>query len=107
MSVEVLILALLAGAANYAFRVGPMFLRAFRGPPEGLPGRFLAATGPAAIATLAAASLWPMLTADPGRAVPLAAGCAAVLGLWAWRRSVVVATLGGPVVHGLVLWAIA
>ncbi len=107
MSPEVLTLALLGGAANYAFRVLPMRLPLFRGPPEGGSGRFLAATGPAAIATLVVASFLPMLPPVLGEAMPLAAGTAAVLGLWAWRRSVVLATLGGPLVYGLTLAALA
>lgn len=107
MNGDVLLLALLAGLANYAFRVLPMHLPFFRGPPEGAFGRFLAATGPAAIATLAAASALPLLSPDPARALPLAAGTAAVLGLWLWRRSVVLATLAGPLAYGLVLAALA
>jgi branched-subunit amino acid transport protein AzlD len=107
VSVEVLALCLLAGAANYAFRVLPMHLPLFRNPPQGAFGRFLTATGPAAIATLTAASLWPMAAADAARAVPLAAGIAAVLGLWLWRRSVVLATLGGPVAYAAALAALA
>lgn len=100
MSGGILLLALIAGAANYAFRVLPMRLPLFGGPPQGALGRFLSATGPAAIATLAAASLLPMLSAEWPRALPLAAGIAAVLGLWAWRRSVVLATLGGALAYG-------
>lgn len=103
MSGEILILCLLAGAANYAFRVLPMHLPVFRGAPRGALGRFLAATGPAAVATLAVASLLPMLSSDPAEALPLAAGVAAVLGLWHWRRSVVLATLGGPVAYAAAL----
>jgi hypothetical protein len=33
---------------------------------------------------------------------PLIGGVAAVLGLWLWRRSVVVATLGGSLAYAVV-----
>jgi branched-subunit amino acid transport protein AzlD len=106
MTAGVLILCLLAGAANYAFRVLPMYLPLLRNPPQGAFGRFLAATGPAAIATLTAAALWPLLP-DAAAALPVLAGLLAVAGLWLWRRSVVVATLGGPVAYALALAALA
>ncbi len=100
MRVEVLVLALLVGAANYAFRYGPIAARLGEGQAAGWPGRFLAATGPAAIATLVVASVLPL--AAGGGVVPLAAGVGAVLGLWVWRRSVVLATLAGAVAYGAV-----
>lgn len=104
MRVEVLVLALIVGLANYAFRYGPIGARLGEGQGGGRMARFLAATGPAAIATLVVASALPMVD---GAALPMAAGGAAVLGLWAWRRSVVLATLAGSAVHGVVVWLLA
>jgi hypothetical protein len=69
--------------------------------PGGAVGRFLTATGPAAVATLFVAS---MLSFDLGtlRAVlPLVAGTAAVLAGFAATRSVAVATIAGAAGHGL------
>lgn len=99
MRLEILILALTVGAANYAFRYGPTRLSRGAGQGTGPLSRFLSATGPAAIATLVVASLLPM--AQAAQVVPLTAGAAAVLGLWFWRRSVVIATLGGSLAYAL------
>lgn len=96
---EVLVLALIVGFANYAFRYGPLRFGLGDGRATGPMAWFLAATGPAAIATLVMASVLPMAGRD---LVPLLAGVAAVLAVWAWRRSVVLATLAGSVVYGAV-----
>ena len=57
MNGELLVVALLAGAANWAFRVLPTLTRTDRLPPSGRLERFLSATGPAAIATLFVAAI--------------------------------------------------
>lgn len=109
MTGDLLSLALLAGTANYALRVVPARMQSGKqspgqvsAPPDtGLRARFLAATGPAAIATLFVASALPMLTALPPDLIALAAGTGAVLAVFAARRSVVAATLAGSVIHGL------
>ncbi|MEY4982846.1 MAG: hypothetical protein RIR62_1112 [Pseudomonadota bacterium] len=100
MNPDILTLALIVGAANWIFRYGPMRLDLGARAETGPLARFLAATGPAAIATLVVASILPM-AGDAARLLPLAAGTAAVLALWVWRRSVVISTLGGAVVYGL------
>lgn len=107
MRAEVLWLAALAGGATLAFRVLPMLLPGLVAPGRGFWGRFLSATGPAAIAALAAAALGPMAAARPDGVLPLLAGTAAVLALWAWRRSVVLATLGGPLAYAAALALVA
>ena len=101
MKTELLALAALTGLATWAFRVVPTKLRLAPDAPEGPLRRFLAATGPAAIATLFTASVLPMLQTGTTPAGPMIAGTAAVLGLWAVRRSVVLATLGGACAYGL------
>ena len=101
MRAELLALAALTGAITWAFRVVPMWLRRGDAAPEGGLRRFLAATGPAAIATLFTASVLPMLQGGAAPPGPMLAGTAAVLGLWALRRSVVLATLGGAAAYGL------
>lgn len=106
MSWELLTVALLAGLANWAFRALPILLHADRMAVGGWLGRFLSATGPAAIGTLFVASVLPSLSLDPARLVPLLAGTAAVLAVWFARRSVVLATLCGAIVHGLATWAL-
>lgn len=101
MNPDLLALALVVGGCNWAFRYLPTRLDASALPQGGPWARFLAATGPAAIATLAVASLMPLVTARATALVPLAAGVAAVLGVFLWRRSVVAATLAGSAAYGL------
>lgn len=101
MRPELLALAALTGLATWAFRVVPMWLRRLDAAPEGGLRRFFAATGPAAIATLFTASVLPMLQDPALDPVPFLAGTAAVPGLWALRRSVVLASLGGACAYGL------
>ena len=105
MSLHILILALMVGAANWAFRYGPTRLSRETGQGSGPLARFLSATGPAAIATLVVASVLPMANAAQG--VPLVVGVGAVLALWVWRRSVVIATLGGSLAYALATLAAA
>jgi Branched-chain amino acid transport protein (AzlD) len=107
MNGELLTVALLAGAANWAFRALPILARTDRIAGGGWFGRFLAATGPAAIATLFVASILPSLTPEMSRLLPALTGTLAVLAVFGARRSVVAATLAGALVHGLTTWAIA
>ena len=100
MSPDLLIVALLAGAANWAFRVLPTRMRSADLPPAGRMARCLAATGPAAIATLFVAAILPLLAGVPKDMAALALGTLAVVGVFIVRRSVVAATLGGAVVYG-------
>lgn len=99
ISGSVLLLAVIVGGANWAFRVLPILLHRSRSQPGGAMGRFLSATGPAAIATLFVASVLPMAKAGP--MVPLLAGLAAVAAVSLATRSVVAATLAGSAVYGL------
>ena len=99
---DLLMLAGLVGACNWAFRYLPM--RMHLGQAEGVVARMLAATGPAAVAALVVASLLPMVRVGP--VWPLIVGVLAVLGVYAVRRSVVLATLAGSVGYGLALWGL-
>jgi len=66
--------------------------------PDGMLSRFLAATGPAAIATLFVASVLPMVQgAVP---LPMVVGTLAVIAVYAVSRSVVGATLAGSAAYG-------
>lgn len=96
-------LALAVGAANWAFRYGPIRLNLSQAAQGNGPlARFLGATGPAAIATLVVASLMPLASGGSGALIPAGAGAAAVIALWVWRKSVVLATLGGAVAYAAV-----
>jgi branched-subunit amino acid transport protein len=106
MNADLLIVALLAGAANWAFRALPILLRTDRMALGGWLERFLSATGPAAIATLFVASILPALTPDLIRLLPLITGISAVLGGWLATRSVALATLAGAIAHGATVWMI-
>jgi hypothetical protein len=100
MNPELLALAAIVGAANYAFRYGPTRMNLGALTPDGWLARALAAIGPAAIATLVAASLLPFV-APFAAPLPLLAGTSAVLGLFAATRSVVGATLAGALAYGM------
>lgn len=106
MNTELLTVALMAGAANWAFRVLPTLARTDRLTPGGWLERFLAATGPAAIGTLFVASVLPLLSTDVSALLPVATGTLAVVAVYLGARSVVGATLAGAVAHGLVFWLI-
>jgi Branched-chain amino acid transport protein (AzlD) len=107
MTWDLLTVAVLAGTANWAFRALPILARADRIAGGGWFGRFLAATGPAAIATLFVASILPTLTPEGSRLLPVLTGTLAVLAVYGARRSVVAATLAGALAHGLATWAVA
>ncbi|MDP4891276.1 AzlD domain-containing protein [Cypionkella sp.] len=105
MRSEVLTLALLVGFCTWAFRVFPTRADLSTLAPTGILARFLAATGPAAIATLFVASVMPWL--QGGVALPMICGIAAVLAAYAGSRSVVAATLAGSVGYGFAVWGLA
>lgn len=101
MNGDLVLMAVLAGAANWGFRVMPTLLLRREPRPGGAAARFLAATGPAAIATLVVASVLPQLWPAPRDLLPLALGTlATVAGFWP-RRSVVAGTLCGALAYGL------
>ena len=102
MNLDLLLLAGLAGVANWAFRYLPTRLNLQALPATGPLARFLAATGPAAIGTLFVAALLPALEPVPTGVLPLLGGIATVLAVWHWRRSVVAATLAGSAAYGLI-----
>ncbi|MBK8439966.1 MAG: AzlD domain-containing protein [Rhodobacter sp.] len=105
MSGALIAMAVLAGAANWAFRALPTMLMRREPHPGGLAARFLAATGPAAIATLFVASVLPQLYPAPRDLAPLAVGTAmTVLAFWP-RRSVVAGTLAGAAAYAVAFWA--
>jgi hypothetical protein len=106
MNTELLTIALIAGAANWIFRVLPTLARTDRLAPGGWLEGFLAATGPAAIGTLFVASVLPMLAPHIGALLPVATGTLAVGAVFLGSRSVVAATLAGAVAHGLVVWLV-
>lgn len=105
MNSDLLIVAVLAGAANWVFRVLPTRMKTADLAPGGLMARFLAASGPAAIGTLFVASVLPVLSLVPSGFVPQFLGTLAVVAVFAARRSVVAATLAGALAHGLTVWA--
>ena len=104
MRTEVLTLALIVGAFTWAFRFFPTRADLSALSQGGPLSRFLAATGPAAIATLFTASAIPFV--QGGMAGPLALGTCAVLAVFAATRSAVGATMAGSAGYGLGLWLI-
>lgn len=107
MSGDLVLMAVLAGAANWAFRALPTILMRKEPQPGGLAARFLAATGPAAIATLFAASVLPQIWPAPRETLPLLAGIAATIAAFWPRRSIVAGTLTGAAAYAVVFWLIS
>jgi len=106
MKADLVIMALMAGAANWAFRALPVILMRREARPGGMAARFLASTGPAAIATLFVASVLPQLWPVPRDLLPLAAGVAATVLAFLPRRSVVAGTLCGAAGYAAAFWAL-
>lgn len=103
MRPEILALALIVGGCNWLFRYGPLRADLTRLRDTGPLARFLAATGPAAIATLFVASVMPEVLG--GVQPPLLLGVLAVVAVFAASRSVVLATVAGAAGYGLAVWA--
>ena len=72
------------------------------GDPAAPLSRFLAATGPAAIAALYIGAVIPMLSPRLGDIAPLLLGSGVVVAIYLWRRDVTLATLGGALAYGCV-----
>ena len=101
MRADVLELALIAGFLTYLWRYLPLRANLSDMAPNGRLARFLAATGPAAIATLFVAEMLPLVhstVAQQGRA---SVGVLVVLLAYRWRKTVVFATLCGAVACGV------
>ena len=99
---EVWALIFIVGLCTWAFRYFPTRLDLTNLPKTGALARFLASTGPAAIATLFVASILPLMA--QGIPLPLVAGVAAVLAVYGGSKSVVGATLAGSAAYGAVFW---
>ena len=106
MKTELVLLALMVGGANWAFRALPIILMRRETAPGGVMARFLAATGPAAIATLFVASVLPQIWPEPRDIVPLAVGTIATVAAFLPRRSVVTATMAGAAAYALAFWLV-
>ncbi len=105
MPSDAILLAVIVGVCTWGFRYLPLRAGLHDIAPGGPLGRFLAAIGPAAVATLFVAAAMPYAHSIGGPVLPLLpllAGVAAVLVVFAWRKSVVLATLAGSVAFGLV-----
>lgn len=107
MNLGLLIMALCVGLVTWGFRFGPTRLDLSSLPTDGWLARFLASTGPAAIATLFVASILPIVHGLGGQNLPLSFGIASVLVIYALARSVVMATLAGSFAYGVVFWIVA
>lgn len=107
MNPDLVIMALMAGVANWAFRALPVMLMKREARPGGIAARFLASTGPAAIATLFVASVLPQIWPAPRDLWPLAAGVAATVLAFLPRRSVVAGTLAGAAGYAAAFWMLA
>ena len=101
MRFDVLELALIAGGLTYLWRYLPLRANLGKMAPGGTLARFLGATGPAAIATLFVAEMLPLVHATLPHQGRVLLGVLGVLLAYAWRKSVVFATLAGAVTCGV------
>lgn len=101
MNTDLLLMAALAGLANWAFRALPTILLRQEPKPGGVFAGFLASTGPAAIATLFVASGMGMISPAAKDLVPFAVGTLGTVLAFLPKRSVVVATLAGATAYGI------
>lgn len=99
---EVMALAVIVGACTWGFRYVPLRMDLTKLRPDSLMGRFLAATGPAAIATLFVAEAMPYLRAPLAGQMPLWGGVLAVVLVYAAARSAVMATVAGALAFGAI-----
>lgn len=106
MNSALVLMAVLAGVANWAFRALPTLLLKSEPRPGGLSARFLAATGPAAIATLFVASVFPQIWPAPHDVFPLVVGTLATVVSFLPRKSVVAGTLTGALAYGVTVWIV-
>ncbi|MCD7058707.1 AzlD domain-containing protein [Pelagibacterium xiamenense] len=107
MNADLVIITLIVGIGTWVFRVLPTKIDLTAGRPGGPVSRFLAATGPAAIAALFAVSFLPMLEPDMTVLAPVAIGIAATVAGFAFRRDVALATVFGAIAYGLAYALIA
>jgi len=105
MSTDVILVCLLVGVVNYLFRYLPLRIGARRtsgGLKSGPLSRVLDSIGIASICALLVVSGAPDVMRDPQRLLPSLAGFV-LLTLIFWRtKSIIIATLTGAVVYGLV-----
>lgn len=101
MNSDLILMAALAGLANWGFRALPILVMKSEPKAGGIFARFLASTGPAAIATLFVASVMGQLYPEPKELLPLTAGVMGTILAFLPRRSVVGATLVGSLAYGL------
>ncbi|WP_127145009.1 AzlD domain-containing protein [Pelagibacterium montanilacus] len=106
MNTDLLILVAIVGLGTWAMRALPLRLPFFSGRPGGAMSRFLAATGPAALAALTAASFLPLATPDVAVLGPTLVGSAAVVGGHFATRDMAAAALVGAVAYGITVWLI-
>ena len=102
MNSEFLLVTLLVGLGTWMLRFLPTRFMRGTGDPQAPLSRFLAATGPAAIAALYVGGVLPMLSTQIADIAPLVVGSLAVVAIYLWRRDVTLATLGGAICYGVV-----
>jgi branched-subunit amino acid transport protein len=102
LDTEFLIVTILVGLGTWMLRYLPIRLMRGSADPDAPFSRFLAATGPAAIAALYIGSVVPMVAPDMAANAPLFGGTVAVVLAYYWRRDVTIATLCGAIVYGLI-----
>lgn len=102
MNLELILVTLLVGLGTYLIRFLPTFFMRGTGNPDAPLSRFLAATGPAAIAALYTGAVISSFAPDLKTIAPMLVGSLTVVAVYSWRKDVTVATLLGAVTYGIV-----
>ncbi|MDX7992924.1 L-valine transporter subunit YgaH [Xenorhabdus sp. Reich] len=101
---RILFIGLVVGAANFLFRYLPLRLGANRAPARkaGKMGTILDSIGIASICSLLIVSGIPDVMKEHNKFLPTLIGCLTICLLFYKTRSIIVSTLSGAVVFGII-----
>lgn len=99
---DLLVVAVIVGVGTWLFRFLPTRLRGLSAARNPRVTVAMESIGPAAIATLFVASILPEVSGGGGGLAPVLGGCAATVLAYRARGDVLLATVTGTLVYGVV-----
>ncbi len=107
MSIEIILIGIIVGIANFASRFGPLFLiqKRSNSPRKNSPvwiGIALGAIGISAITAMLVVATLPPLIEQPDKMLAMCVGFIVLTVLYFWLKKIVVATLTAALAYGLV-----
>lgn len=107
MSIEIILIGIIVGIANFASRFGPLFLIQMRrnAKPRNSPvwlGIALGSIGIAAITSMLVVATLPPLIETPNKVIAMSAGFVVLIVLYYKFKNIVAATLIAALSYGLV-----